>query len=71
MPEQMIEDIIESFEDFLTRKGIDIPNDEKDDDPDASLIYGSDYGDLQDDLEYILAAYDCCKRDSKKGLVWV
>ena len=47
--------IIELFEDFLDEKGIVIPNDEKDQDPDsASNIYGTDYGNLSDDLEHLL-----------------
>ena len=46
--------IIEIFEDFLDEKGIVIPNDEKDQDPDASNIYGTDYGNLSDDIESLL-----------------
>lgn len=46
--------IIELFEDFLEEKGIDIPNPERDEDPCGSLIYGTDYGNLSDDLEHLL-----------------
>ena len=46
--------IIELFEDFLDEKGIVIPNDEKDQDPDASNIYGTDYGNLECRLEDLL-----------------
>ena len=46
--------IIETFEDFLEEKGIDIPNSERDNDPCGSLIYGSDYGILSDRLEELL-----------------
>ena len=47
--------IIELFEDFLDEKGIVIPNDEKDQEPDsASNIYGTDYGNLSDHLEHLL-----------------
>ena len=47
--------IIELFEDFLDEKGIVIPNDEKEQDPDsASNIYGTDYGILSDRLEHLL-----------------
>ena len=50
--------IIETFEDFLEEKGIVIPNDEKEQSPDsASNIYGTDYGNLSDDIENILMAY--------------
>ena len=50
-------DIIEVFEDFLDRKGIVIPNDEKDDDPGASNIYGTDFGALSEDIEQSLIWY--------------
>lgn len=47
--------IIELFEDFLDERGIDVPNDEKDQDPDsASTIYGTDYGELEGRLESLL-----------------
>lgn len=53
--------IIELFEDFLEARGIDIPNEDKDqaiadgEDPDCiSLIYGCDYGNLESDLESLL-----------------
>lgn len=49
--------IIECFEDFLIDKGIDIPNDEKEGDPDASLIYGTDYGKLQDDIDCVILSW--------------
>lgn len=42
-----INDVIELFEEFLDDKGIVIPNEEKAEDPGASNIYGTDYGDLQ------------------------
>ena len=41
--------IIEAFEFFLISKEIDtsiIPNEEREDDPNAALIYGSDYYNL-------------------------
>lgn len=46
--------IIEVFEDFLDEKGVVIPNSEKAQDPDASNIYGTDYGNLSDNLESLL-----------------
>lgn len=50
--------IIEAFEDFLEEKGIVIPNDEKEQSPDsASNIYGTDYGNLSQDIEDILTNY--------------
>ena len=56
-PTPLITDILEAFESFLEEKGIDVPNSEKDDDPEASTIYGSDYGDLCDKVEAILKSY--------------
>ena len=51
--------IIEAFEDFLEERGIDIPNEEKEQDPEhASLIYGSDYMNLESDIEDILVRYE-------------
>ena len=50
-------DFIEVFEDFLDEKGIVIPNDEKDETPDASNIYGTDYGILSDRIEALLIKY--------------
>lgn len=47
--------IIEMFEEFLEERGIDVPNDEKDEDPDASTIYGTDYGELEDTITEFLA----------------
>jgi hypothetical protein len=55
-------DFIEAFEDFLDEKGIVIPNDEKDQDPDsASNIYGTDYGNLSDSIEHLLIRYGVLK----------
>ena len=42
--------VIETFEDFLERRGIDIPNPEKEESEGPSIIYGTDYGDLQHEL---------------------
>lgn len=44
-------------EDFLEEKGItkeDIPNDERENDPDAAIIYGSDYDELADKFANII-----------------
>ena len=45
---------VETFEDFLDDKGIDVPNPEKAEDECASTIYGTDYGILSDKIETIL-----------------
>ena len=54
---------IEVFEEFLEERGIDVPNDEKDGDPDASTIYGSDYGELSDRIESLLVRLGMMERE--------
>lgn len=55
---ELIGQIIDLFEDFLADKNIQIENQEKDDpnveEDTVAIIYGSDYGILQDGLEDIL-----------------
>ena len=53
---EFIGEIIDIFEDFLEEKGITIPNPEKDEDDEenAAIIYGSDYGIIQDALELMM-----------------
>lgn len=51
---EILSSFIEIFEDFLEKRGIDVPNDEKEDDPYASTIYGSDYGELESGIEDLL-----------------
>ena len=48
---EFIGQIIDIFEDFLEEKGIDIPNDEKEEEEYSAIIYGTDYGILQTNLE--------------------
>lgn len=57
MPE-FIGQIIDTFEDFLEEKGVTLNNPEIDeaiadgqDSESCAIIYGTDYGDLQDGLE--------------------
>ena len=63
---KFIGQIIDIFEDFLDRKGIIIENDEKDDpsleEGSAANIYGTDYGDLQTDLEDMMVNWNVMKR---------
>lgn len=54
IPRESVAYIIDFFEDFLEKKGIDIPNDEKEDNDDA-IIYGEDYDILMDGISDILA----------------
>lgn len=54
---ETIAQFIDIFDDFLDEKGVDIPNDERDEDPCASNIYGTDYGILSDRIESLLIRY--------------
>lgn len=47
-------DIIETFEDFLEKRGITIDNPEKEDSEHPATIYGSDFGELQEGIENAL-----------------
>ncbi len=51
--------LIDIFEDFLEEKGVAIENPERDEDgdPQAAIIYGSDYGNLSEDIEDALKAW--------------
>lgn len=51
---ETIAQFVDIFDDFLDYKGVDIPNDERDQDPCASNIYGTDYGWVADRIETLL-----------------
>ena len=53
---EFIGQIIDIFEDFLEEKGIEIPNDDREDENDA-IIYGLDYGELQTKLESMMTSW--------------
>lgn len=56
---EMISEMIESVEELLDKYDIEIPNEEKEEDIDnASNIYGTDYGYLEDCFREILKRYD-------------
>lgn len=57
---EYIGQIINIFEDFLEEKGIQIPNEEKDetDESNIAIIYGTDYGNLLSELEEMMIAWD-------------
>jgi len=46
--------LVEVFEDFLEKRGIVLDNPEKEQDPDVSNVYGSDYFELESGLENAL-----------------
>ena len=48
--QEFVGQIIDVFEDFLEAKNITIQNEEKTYDPDAAIIYGTDYDELQEDI---------------------
>ena len=59
--------IIDIFEDFLEERNIDLQNserDERDDPENAAIIYGTDYGELQSELEEMLTAWKVVQPDS-------
>lgn len=64
---EMIGSIIDVFEDFLDDHGIVINNHEKDGDDCGSNIYGTDYGNLENEIEAILISYNLIKRSNKDG----
>ena len=47
------QEIVELFEDFLEKHGVNIPNEDRDadGDPDAAIIYGMDYAEILDNVE--------------------
>lgn len=47
---EFIGQLIDVFEDFLEEKGINIPNEEKEDSDDPAILYGSDYGYLESEI---------------------
>ena len=58
-----IAQIIEVFEDFLEERDIDIPNDEKAESDEPSVIYGTDYGDIQSELEVLLLSWGVLEKE--------
>ncbi len=48
---EFVGQLIDSFEDFLEEKGIDIPNPDKAQSEDPAILYGMDYGQIQTDIE--------------------
>ena len=47
---EFIGQLIDIFEDFLEERGVMLPNDEREQDEDAAIIYGTDYDQLQTEL---------------------
>lgn len=62
---EFIGQIIDIFEDFLEEKGIEIQNDEKEDSENPAIIYGTDYGDLSDNIENMMMSWGVLKTRCK------
>lgn len=61
---ELLGQIIDIFEDFLEEKGIDIPNPEKDErETETAIIYGTDYGMLQSDIEETLISWGITEKE--------
>lgn len=57
---ELIGQLIDVVEDFLEARGIDLENPERVEEGDwnAAIIYGSDYGELQDGFESVLVGWN-------------
>ncbi len=60
--QEFIGQIIDIFDDFLEEKGINIPNEEKEESENPAVFYGSDYGEVQSQIESLL--YNWSKDDN-------
>ena len=60
---EFIGQIIDIFEDFLEEKGVSVDNPEKENSDDPAVIYGSDYGNISDDLKNLMAAWGITGKD--------
>lgn len=59
----LLSDIVEDIEHFLEKKGINVPNPEKEQDEFAGLIYGTDYGDLTAEIEKTLIIWKLINKE--------
>ena len=66
---EFIGQIIDIFEDFLDFKGIEIENDEKEGDETEAIIYGSDYGIVQTNIETMLGNWNTEKKDLTRVVI--
>jgi len=74
---ELIGNIIDIFEDFLDDKGIIIPNQERDEDPEldaesSANIYGEDYDSLSTSLENLLRSWNIAEpvSDLEVEVLW-
>lgn len=59
---EFVGQVIDIFEDFLEARSVKIDNEERNGDPDAAIIYGTDYGELQSDIESMLINWNLIER---------
>ena len=62
---ELLGELIGIFEDFLEARGITIHNPERDEDPDAAIIYGTDYGEMESNIEQILIDKDLLEEERR------
>ena len=55
---EFIGQIVDIFEDFLEEKGINVPNEDRDENGSEAIIYGMDYEILSEQIESTLRAWD-------------
>lgn len=69
---EFVGQIIDTFEDFLEERSIVLQNQERNEDESAAIIYGSDYGQLQDAINDILKNWEVVEPedDKKERLFW-
>lgn len=61
---EFLGNIMDAIEDFLGEKGIDIPNDEKEESDNPAILYGTDYGNLCNGIEQVLIAWGVLKKEA-------
>ena len=65
---EFVGQIIDTFEDFLEERSIVLQNQERNEDESDAIIYGSDYGQLQDAINDILKNWEVVgPEDDKKN----
>ena len=63
---EFVGQIIDIFEDFLEERGVVLQNQERDEDEYTAIIYGSDYGQLQDMINDALKNWDLVTPEDNK-----
>ena len=58
---EFVGQLIDIFEDFLEERNVVLENSEREEDEDAAIIYGTDYGELQSAIEFMLDAWHLVK----------